>query len=317
MEFEIYDNDNNKIDLSSATGALSSQYYNPDDLSLDYTASKAFDGVKGLVASSPSGLGSGYESDFSSNDMNGWSCKEITDCGTYGNICGGYKKTGKNDKIEKTFTGLTPGESYTITLDFIALDSWDGEKAIIKINDEECDWIVDGDTFDPKFKWIRQGKPGRVKICGNSHWPDQHVRVSCTKMITKSDATVVVTTKLNQGTKDESFAIDNVVFDKTGGNSNFFSTNKDDVVNNIGSWAEFTLPSEVAISKIVLYNRADGGYNTRLKGALIELIDINEYIQNATILTSELIQTITYTKEAKGVQVATTAMQTFDAFQAT
>ena len=105
---------------------------------------------------------------------------------------------------------------------------------------------------------------------------DQKVRLSCTTRIYRSYAKVVIKTKLNQGTTDESFAIDNVVFDST--KPNIFHTRNDRVRNKIGSWAEFTLPFPVRVSKVIVYNRQDCcQYN--LYGALLELVDSKNNIR--------------------------------------
>ena len=59
--------------------------------------------------------------------MNGWSCGAITTCGSLGKVCGGYGKRGRGSDIRKRFSRLTIGETYTIKLDFIRIDSWDSE----------------------------------------------------------------------------------------------------------------------------------------------------------------------------------------------
>ena len=85
-EFEVYDDKNKKVDLSNTVGKLSSQYG-----SNQYPASKAYDGLRNFVASSPSSLTHAkykYESNFDDGKMNDWNCKQITTCGNYGKVCG-------------------------------------------------------------------------------------------------------------------------------------------------------------------------------------------------------------------------------------
>ena len=53
----------------------------------------------------------------------GWNCARIQKCGSIGNICGGYGTKGAKHDIKKTFTKLPSGK-YTISLDFIKIDSW-------------------------------------------------------------------------------------------------------------------------------------------------------------------------------------------------
>ena len=56
-------------------------------------------------------------------DLEGWNCGKITTCGKYGNVCGGYAtKGGQGDDIKKTFD--VPAGKYSVTLDFIKIDSW-------------------------------------------------------------------------------------------------------------------------------------------------------------------------------------------------
>ena len=58
------------------------------------------------------------------NEINfeGWSCGEVTTCGVYGQICGGYDVKGAGHNLTKTFM-LPPG-MYSVELDFIKIDSW-------------------------------------------------------------------------------------------------------------------------------------------------------------------------------------------------
>ena len=55
-------------------------------------------------------------------DFQGWNCGKITKCGKYGNICGGFATKGQGDDIKQTFD--VPAGNYSVTLDFIKMDSW-------------------------------------------------------------------------------------------------------------------------------------------------------------------------------------------------
>ena len=55
-------------------------------------------------------------------DFEGWSCTKITSCGKFGNVCGGYGVKAKGAEIKKTFQ--LPAGAYSVTLDFIKLDTW-------------------------------------------------------------------------------------------------------------------------------------------------------------------------------------------------
>merc|ERR1711871_994006 len=305
-----YDDKNKKVDLSNTVGKLSSQYNE-----VLYPASRAYDGIRHIVASSPSSLKHSkykYESNFDDGKMNGWNCKQITTCGNYGKICGGYNETGKGYSMTKTFRNLRRWRSYTLTLDFIAIDSWNGERASVYVNGRKCRWIVnDKYIYWPRFRWSGSslGQTNRAQVCGSSKWPDQKVRLSCTTRIYRSYAKVVVKTTLNQKTTDESFAIDNVVFDIA--KANMFHTRRDRVANKKGSWAEFTLPFPVRVSKVIVYNRQDCcQYN--LYGALLELVDNKNNIQGAKMLYSSNKQIISFEAHSRGLSIATTAKAAFD-----
>merc|ERR1712048_1380890 len=89
------------------------------------------------------------------------------------------------------------------SLDFIKIDSWDKEKAFVKVNGKEC-WTK---TFT--------GAQGR-QICGakNNGWNELKVKATCTAAAVDGKITVQVGTNLNSDAKDESFAIDNAVLSK-------------------------------------------------------------------------------------------------------
>lgn len=83
-------------------------------------------------ASDPQTITASFEDD----DDEGWSCDQITRCGEYGNICGGYTATAGGHEIEKTFQ-LSEGV-YTVSLDLIKIDSWDFEHAYVSVNGQTC-----------------------------------------------------------------------------------------------------------------------------------------------------------------------------------
>ena len=56
-------------------------------------------------------------------DFQGFNCVKITSCGSLGNICGGFNTKAKSHDIKKTYKGL-PAGTYTVSLDFIKIDSW-------------------------------------------------------------------------------------------------------------------------------------------------------------------------------------------------
>ena len=70
----------------------------------------------------PCHMGSATAAFDDTNDLEGWDCGKITTCGKYGNVCGGHGTKGQGDDITKTFD--VPAGKYSVTLDFIKIDSW-------------------------------------------------------------------------------------------------------------------------------------------------------------------------------------------------
>ena len=59
---------------------------------------------------------------FAGTDFQGWNCGNITKCGKFGNLCGGFGAKGHGSDIKKTFT--VPAGTYNVKLDFVKIDSW-------------------------------------------------------------------------------------------------------------------------------------------------------------------------------------------------
>ena len=79
--------------------------------------------VCGFIAPYLSGVSAATTGQFNDrNNFEGWNCGEITKCGKYGRICGGYNAKGKGSDIQKTFQ--LPTGTYVVTMDFIKIDSW-------------------------------------------------------------------------------------------------------------------------------------------------------------------------------------------------
>merc|ERR1711981_762341 len=139
-----------------------------------------------------------YRSDFSKN-TDGWSCGKITTCGKFGKICGGYGVKGKGAEIKKTYKA--PAGAYSVSLDFIKLDSWDNERAYVSVNGKLC--------YNKVLHYSRG-----TNVCGHGHggFKEEKIRVTCKGTLSKAgNLAVRVWTSLNQDARDESFGIDNVV----------------------------------------------------------------------------------------------------------
>ena len=139
--------------------------------------------------------------------MNGWDCSKITYCGDYGKICGGFNQKGKNKPITKSFA-VAPGV-YSLELDFIKIDSWDGgETASVDINGVTC--------------WTRNNfkQNEGVQQCGNTASNNAYLeevsRVSCRDVqVTGTTLTIKIKASVNENVNNEAFGIDNVKLIRT------------------------------------------------------------------------------------------------------
>ena len=139
-----------------------------------------------------------HREDFEDNQMNGWSCGAIQSCGTYGKVCGGYNQKGAGDTIEKTYT-VTTGR-YLVQIGILKVDSWDNERAILSINGVEC-W-----RSDP-YRYFH----GPSNQCGGGgRWRELRMTATCVADVTGTSLRLTVGSTLNQGSNDESIAIDDV-----------------------------------------------------------------------------------------------------------
>ena len=148
---------------------------------------------------------------------------EQGDCGGLGTIVGGYGRLGHDHYIQKTYgvdaTGnaqkpLPLHAALQIKVDFIKVDSWDGETAYM--------W-VEGAAENPVWQHRFRHNTGR-NYCGSSNngWREQVYHISqmverpeCEVTAGRPDWCSTLTMKfnstLNQHTNDESFGIQNVI----------------------------------------------------------------------------------------------------------
>jgi len=144
---------------------------------------------------------------FNSGSSHGWNCVRTTVCGKYGRICGGYNTKGRGTYLQKTYR--VPAGVYQISFDFVKIDSWDGERAYVNVNNRRC-------YNSPAFRH-NQGQ----QVCGQRHnWYEMKFRINCrNQRVTGSglrSLTVRIWTSLNEHASNESFGIDNVAVQKTG-----------------------------------------------------------------------------------------------------
>merc|ERR1711937_644577 len=177
-------------------------------------------------------------------DFQGWNCVKITDCGSLGKICGGYNTKAKSHDIKKTFKDLPAGK-YKISLDFIKIDSWDNENAIVQVNGKTC--------------WQKKLAAGSGKqLCGQKHngWNVEKIKVTCTGDAVNGQFTLRVTTQLNSAANDESFGIDNVVLKKIE-----FKT----ITAKFSNTKDFQGWNCAKITYCSILGNICGGYNTKAK----------------------------------------------------
>jgi len=152
------------------------------------------------VKISPQVVPDTYAATFSGNDMDGWDCGTIQTCGSLGEICGGKDHKGKGSSIERS-VDLAAG-TYKLTLDFIKVDSWDGEEGQVYVNGEKC-W-----TSGPL-----SGHDGSQQ-CGQGYngWHEKKLPVVCSGIEVNAGKplTIKVTSTLDQASQDESYGISNV-----------------------------------------------------------------------------------------------------------
>ncbi|GDX83218.1 hypothetical protein LBMAG42_50290 [Deltaproteobacteria bacterium] len=144
-----------------------------------------------------------FADDFTAGAYAGWSGTTTTSCGVWGTILGGYGvMAGGTLDVDATTFSISHTESW-VTLDYIALDSWDGETA----------WVaLDGTTV-----WsaaLNNHSTAYSEVCGwnrgyygsyDSKWP-----LDYTVSHTAASVNVLGGSTLDQGPTDESFGLDNV-----------------------------------------------------------------------------------------------------------
>ena len=144
----------------------------------------------------------GYADDFTHGSA-GWTTNAAETnltyvCGGLGQILGGSNFAGRNTYLEKNLSfPLLRNGLYQIDLDFIAIDTWDGEVAQVFLDGVEI-WSQSN---------IRTS--GGQNECGGNH-PERVIHVSATGTITGSHAVLRVSTDLDSVASDEAFGIDNV-----------------------------------------------------------------------------------------------------------
>jgi hypothetical protein len=131
-------------------------------------------------------------------DGQGWSPAGRSACGGWGWILGGYDLLGINASVTKTFAGLPAHNTLRYKMDYVRIDSWDGEQALLYIAGKQV--------------WNKVGQySAGSSVCGVMNgWLEEKWPVDVTLSHVAASTVVVVSSTLNQTANDESFGIDNV-----------------------------------------------------------------------------------------------------------
>ena len=138
-----------------------------------------------------------YRDDFQSS-ASGWSMTTRTNCGG-ATILGGYNVT-SGTTVSKSFDlSSFPHTEIRVELDYYVIDSWDGERAIVRVTGSNVNkaWYQDF------------GYHGAENTCG-AGWNDAVYHVVMSGTHTGNTATVHAQAILDGLPNDESFGIDNV-----------------------------------------------------------------------------------------------------------
>ena len=151
-----------------------------------------------------------YTEDFTSGDASGWEDGSGTPtpvdtssgCVTaFGKMLGGLKLLGAGTQTTQSFDLLgTPHSEVAVNIDYVVLQSWDGESALVYVDDIEMYNVsYDADTAS-------------VDHCGAKIWKDhgpQPVQIQTPHAA--DSVTVRVTSSLQEPLDNESFGVDNIV----------------------------------------------------------------------------------------------------------
>ncbi len=144
-----------------------------------------------------------FSDHFESAADPGWSTTTITTCGAWGSILGGYGvMAGGTMDVDASTQSITHTEAW-VTLDYAAIDSWDGETAWVALDGTTL-WSTSLDNHSGAYSevcgWDR-GYYGSYE----SKWPFDE-----TVAHTAASVNVLAGSTLDQAATDESFGLDNV-----------------------------------------------------------------------------------------------------------
>ena len=146
-----------------------------------------------------------YEQFESNDDARGWSgVTQVSSCGIYGQILGGYNVLGQTTEISKSYAvDAVSHEHARVELDFIKIDSWDSEEATVEVESASGPKVIFNQTL---------GGPGG-EICGNPSspgWTEQIYPIEAEFAHTADSLEISARADLSSAASDESWGLDNL-----------------------------------------------------------------------------------------------------------
>ncbi|MBM4345063.1 MAG: hypothetical protein FJ100_16965 [Deltaproteobacteria bacterium] len=128
-----------------------------------------------------------------------WTPLQLSTCGTWGPMLGGFNIAGAGSAYSLALTSLPAHTAVRIQGTFVAIDTWDGENAVVKL--------------DGAAVWQQSHKaltPAPPSVCGQTTYGDAQFAFNIVTPHNQPAATYVVTSTLDQPASDESFGVDNL-----------------------------------------------------------------------------------------------------------
>ena len=145
---------------------------------------------------------------FESGSTSGWSSTNaITSCGRYGSMVGGYNVIAGGSNQKSYSLGGVAHTQVRVELDYVKVDSWDGETATVKLDGTSI-WTT-------RFCFCSQGCSGYCGSdglsCGSGSWVEER-GVHVTGVVNNTAASVIVRgeSTVDQASNDESWGLDNI-----------------------------------------------------------------------------------------------------------
>lgn len=164
--------------------------------------------------------------DFS-GDTSNWSGGTATYVDGFGDVMGPIGGSGGLESLTTTFDLGVVSDTATITFDLLALDSLDGEDAVIYINGEEVGRMTSQSgnlTFTPGENsnismsaqmLVQSEQLGGMQNGEESWWNDGVSRVTLVVTDPGDSLDFGIGSTANQDTSDESWAVDNFIVEST------------------------------------------------------------------------------------------------------